>query len=178
MDARRVPALALEKARFVGDAVAAVCAEDERLAHEAADLVDVTYEVLPAATDLDTAIHTPSIGLGKKGDDNISKEVDLEFGEVDALLAGSSVVIEADYYYEGSAHVPIETHCAIGEVDKNGLLTVTSATQVPHYLHRELSRVLRISPARIRVIQPPIGGAFGGKSEPFSLSSSARRSSR
>ncbi|HEY4116576.1 MAG TPA: molybdopterin cofactor-binding domain-containing protein, partial [Byssovorax sp.] len=161
--------LALEKARFVGDAVAAICAEDERLAHEAADMVDVTYEVLPAATDLDTAIRTPSIGLGKKGDDNISKEVDLEFGEVDALLAGSSVVIEGDYYYEGSAHAPIETHCAIGELDKNGLLTVTSATQVPHYLHRELSRVLRLSPARIRVIQPPIGGAFGGKSEPFSL---------
>ena len=81
----------------------------------------------------------------------------------------SDVVIEGDYYYEGSAHVPIETHCAIGQLDKNGLLTVWSATQVPHYLHRELSRVLRISPARIRVIQPPVGGAFGGKSEPFSL---------
>jgi 4-hydroxybenzoyl-CoA reductase subunit alpha len=46
---------------------------------------------------------------------------------------------------------------------------VWSTTQVPHYLHRELSRVLGLSPARIRVIQPPVGGAFGGKSEPFSL---------
>lgn len=161
--------LALERARFVGDAVAAVAATDERLAHEAAELIDVEYEILPAATDLDTAVRDPSIGLGKKGTDNVSKAVDLEFGDVDAKLAESDVLVEADYYYEGSAHAPIETHCAIAEVDKNGLLTLWSATQVPHYLHRELSRVLGISPARIRVIQPPVGGAFGGKSEPFSL---------
>ncbi len=161
--------LALERARFVGDAVAAVAATDERLAHEAADLVDVEYEILPAATDLDAAIERPEVGLGKNGTDNVSKDVFLEFGDVDGLLAKSAVVVEGDYHYEGSAHVPIETHCAIAEVDKNGLLTVWSATQVPHYLHRELSRVLRLSPTRIRVIQPPVGGAFGGKSEPFSL---------
>jgi 4-hydroxybenzoyl-CoA reductase alpha subunit len=161
--------LALERARFVGDAVAAVAATDERIAHEAAELIDVVYEILPAATDLATAISTPSVGLGRNGKDNVSKEVELEFGDVDALLASSDVIVEGDYYYEGSAHAPIETHCAIGQYDKNGLLTVWSATQVPHYLHRELSRVLRLSPARIRVIQPPVGGAFGGKSEPFSL---------
>ncbi len=50
-----------------------------------------------------------------------------------------------------------------------GQLTVWSSTQVPHYLHRELSRVLGLDPARVRVIQPPVGGAFGGKSEPFDL---------
>jgi len=161
--------LALDTARFVGDAVAAVAATDERIAHEAADLVDVEYEVLPAATDLDTAIAKPEVGLGKGGKDNVSKEVDLAFGDVDKALAESDLVIAGDYYYEGSAHAPIETHCAIANLDKNGLLTVWSTTQVPHYLHRELSRVLRVSPTRIRVIQPPVGGAFGGKSEPFSL---------
>ena len=146
-----------------------MAATDERIAHEAAELIDVVYEILPAATDLDTAMNSPAVGLGRNGKDNVSKEVELEFGDVDALLASSDVVVEGDYYYEGSAHVPIETHCAIGQYDKNGLLTVWSATQVPHYLHRELSRVLRLSPTRIRVIQPPVGGAFGGKSEPFSL---------
>lgn len=161
--------LALEKARFVGDAVAAVAATDERIAHEAAELIDVEYEVLPAATDLETAFTKPEIGLGATGEDNVSKEVSLEFGDVDGLLAASDVIVEGHYYYEGSAHAPIETHCALAQLDKNGLLTVWSATQVPHYLHRELSRVLRLPPTRIRVIQPPVGGAFGGKSEPFSL---------
>jgi 4-hydroxybenzoyl-CoA reductase subunit alpha len=167
--------LALEKARFVGDAVAAVAATDERIAHEAAELIDVEYEILPAATDLDTAMREPSVGLGKNERDNVSKDVLLDFGDVDGELARSAVVVEGDYFYEGSAHVPIETHCAIGEVDKNGLLTVWSTTQVPHYLHRELSRVLGLSSARIRVIQPPIGGAFGGKSEPFSLEFAAAK---
>src|SRR5215470_18695899 len=97
--------IALERARFVGDAVAAVAATDERLAHEAAELIDVEYEILPAATDLDTAIQRPEIGLGRSGEDNVSKEVELEFGDVDALLGSSSVVVEGHYFYEGSAHV-------------------------------------------------------------------------
>src|SRR5262245_64932834 len=62
--------LALERARFVGDAVAAVAATDERLAHEAAEMIDVEYEILPSATDLDASIHKPAVGLGRSGTDN------------------------------------------------------------------------------------------------------------
>ena len=159
--------LAIDTARFVGDGVAAVAAVDERTAHDAAALVRVRYEVLSAATDLATAVARPEIGLGVKGGDNVSKAVDLAFGDVDAGLAAADVVVSGDYFFEGTAHVPLEPHCAIAQFDGTGLLTVWSTTQVPHYLHRELSRVLGISPARIRVIQPPVGGAFGGKSEPF-----------
>jgi len=160
-------ALAVGTVRFVGDAVAAIAARDERTAEEACALVEVTYELLAAATDLDTAIAHPEIGLGAKPGDNVSKKVDLAFGDVDEGLALADVVVSGDYYFEGSAHVPIEPHCTLAQVDGAGLLTVWSTTQVPHYLHRELSRVLGVSPARIRVVQPPLGGAFGGKSEPF-----------
>jgi 4-hydroxybenzoyl-CoA reductase alpha subunit len=160
-------ALAVERARFVGDAVAAVAAADERTAELACRFVHVEYEPLPAATTLEAAIARPEIGLGAKQRDNVSKSVDLAFGDVDAGLAGAAVVVEGDYFFEGSAHAPIETHVALARYDGTGLLTVWSTTQVPHYLHRELSRVLGLSPARIRVIQPPVGGAFGGKSEPF-----------
>jgi 4-hydroxybenzoyl-CoA reductase alpha subunit len=161
--------LALEEVRFVGDAVAAVAALDERSAVLAARQVRVDYEILPSAVDLDSAISHPEVGLGVTRKDNVSKQVDLAFGDVDGAIAGSDKVIEGDYWFEGTAHAPIETHCAIAQFDGAGLLTLWSATQVPHYVHRELSRVLRISPARIRVIQPPVGGAFGGKSEPFAL---------
>ncbi len=91
--------------------------------------------------------------------------------------------MEGDYFFEGTTHTPIEPHCAIGLWEPDGRgprpgparprapgkLTVWSATQVPHYLHRELARVLEVDPARVRVIQPLVGGAFGGKSEPFDL---------
>ena len=79
------------------------------------------------------------------------------------------MIVEGQYFFEGSTHTPIEPHCAIGLWDGVGKLTVWSATQVPHYLHRELARVLELDPARVRVLQPLVGGAFGGKSEPFDL---------
>ncbi|MEO6461623.1 MAG: molybdopterin cofactor-binding domain-containing protein, partial [Candidatus Eisenbacteria bacterium] len=83
--------------------------------------------------------------------------------------AGSAVTLTQDFHYAGSTHVPIEPHCAIGVPEMNGVITVYSSTQVPHYLHRDLAKVLRIPPDRVRVIQPTVGGGFGGKSEPFDL---------
>ena len=160
-------ALALGTVRFVGDAVAAVAAVSERAADDALKLLRVEYAPLPAATTLDAAMTQPAVGLGAGGVDNVSKSVELAFGDVDAALAEAAVVVEGAYAFHGSAHAPIETHCTLARFDGDGLLTVWSTTQVPHYLHRELSRVLRLSPARIRVVQPPLGGAFGGKSEPF-----------
>ncbi|MFO0551069.1 MAG: molybdopterin cofactor-binding domain-containing protein [Polyangiaceae bacterium] len=167
--------LALEVARFLGDAVAAVAALDELTADRAARELSIEYEVLPAVLDLDAAEQHPEVGLGASGTDNVSKTVDLAFGDVDAALSASDLVLEGDYFFEGTAHAPIEPHCALARYDADGLLTLWSATQVPHYLHRELSRVLAISPARIRVIQPPVGGAFGGKSEPFALEFAASK---
>ncbi len=193
--------LALDRVRYVGDGVAAVAAVDEDTALAALDLILVEYEELPAFLDPFEAlradgsvpyIHDPR-KAGRNG--NVTKTVHLEFGEVDALLEASDVVVEGDYLFEGTTHTPIEPHCAIGlwqpdgagaathagktgetaPADREraaglgGRLTVWSATQVPHYLHRELSRVLGVDPARVRVIQPLVGGAFGGKSEPFDL---------
>ena len=163
-------ALCEEKARYVGDAIAAVAADSELEAEEALRAIDVEYETLPAVPDIDTALAHPEWKvneLAKEG--NISKQVLLEFGDVEAGLGASDAVIEAEYWYEGSTHTPIEPHCAIAQFEPNGFLTVWSSTQVAHYLHRDLSRVLGLPTQRIRVIQPVVGGAFGGKSEPFSL---------
>ena len=167
--------LCVDKVRFIGDAVAAVAAVDEDTAIRALDAIRVLYEPLPAWFDPRDAlepgpgeehIHAPK----KEGHNgNITKMLNLEFGPVDDELATSDVVVEGDYYFEGSTHAPIEPHCAIGYVDPEGKLTVWSSTQVPHYLHRELARVLDLDVARIRVVQPAVGGAFGGKSEPFDL---------
>ncbi len=162
-------ALALDKALYVGDAVAAVAAVDEDTAIEALRHIRVDYEPLPALFDPEEALRSDVVinPYARKG--NLHKNVELEFGDVDAELAGAHLVVEADYFFEGMTHAAIEPHCALATADPSGLVTVWSATQVPHYLHRELSRVLEIPARRIRVIQPPLGGAFGGKSEPFDL---------
>ena len=168
-------ALCVDRVRYIGDAVAAVAAIDEDTAIRALELIDVEYEELPAFLEPEHAlnplegavpIHEPK-KPGHNG--NITKIVRLEFGPVDREMEESDVVVEGDYFFEGTTHTPIEPHCAIGWYDPAGKLTVWSATQVPHYLHRELARVLDLDVARIRVVQPTVGGAFGGKSEPFDL---------
>ena len=163
-------ALCEEKARYVGDAIAAVAADSERVAEAALALIRVDYEPLPAVTGIDEALAHPEWQVNEKArEGNISKHVDLAFGDVDGALEGSAAVVEAEYWYEGSTHTPIEPHCCVAEYDATGFLTLWSSTQVAHYLHRDLARVLDLPTQRIRVIQPVVGGAFGGKSEPFSL---------
>ncbi|MBK7864069.1 MAG: molybdopterin-dependent oxidoreductase [Archangiaceae bacterium] len=163
-------ALATDKVRFIGDEVAAVAAVDELAAEEALELIDVEYELLPALVEPEAALADEQVKIhehSKKG--NVSKHVELAFGDVPRALAGSAATAEADFVYAGSTHAAIEPHCAIGNYDAQGNLTLWSSTQIPHYVHRELSKVLKLDPARVRVIQPFIGGAFGGKSDPFSL---------
>lgn len=167
-------ALAADKARYVGDGVAAVAAVDEDTANAALKKIKVTYEVLDALVEPEQALARPDLPIhdydpkaAKKG--NVHKQVDLSFGDVEGALATSDVVIEGDYVFEGTTHAPIEPHCALAQQDERGVLTVWSSTQVPHYLHRDLARVLERPEASIRVVQPAVGGAFGGKSEPFDL---------
>ena len=163
-------ALATDHVRFVGDEVACVAAVDERTAEEALRLIEVDYQILPALMTPEEALAHPEIKVNEKAKvGNITKHVELEFGPVDQALKEAAAVCHQVYEYAGSTHAPIEPHCAVARADGDGNLTVWSSTQIPHYVHRELARVLGLSPAKVRVIQPLLGGAFGGKSDPFSL---------
>ena len=166
-------ALALDRVRYIGDAVAAVAAVDEETAGRALDVIRVEYEVLAAVLEPREALESSAVQVhepkkeGRNG--NVTKHVLLEFGPVDEAMDAADVVVEGEYFFHGTTHAPIEPHCAIARADANGILTVWSSTQVPHYLQREIARVLELDVARIRVVQPAVGGAFGGKSEPFDL---------
>ncbi len=167
--------LCVDRVRYIGDGVAAVAAIDEDTAIEALSLIRVEYQELPAFLDPHLALQadgsTPYVHDPRKegSNGNITKVVELEFGDIEAGMEKADVVVEGDYFFEGTTHAAIEPHCAIGQWDGVGRLTVWSATQVPHYLHRELARVLELDQAQVRVLQPLVGGAFGGKSEPFDL---------
>ncbi|MDA1264292.1 MAG: molybdopterin-dependent oxidoreductase [Planctomycetota bacterium] len=163
-------ALALDKVRFIGDEVAAVAAIDEDTANAALDLIEVEYEVLHAFLDPREALERPAPQIHEsQKENNVSKHVALEFGSVDAGFAEADLVLEGDFSFHGSTHGAIEPHCSVARYSADGLLTVWSSTQITHYVHRALSRVLELEPNHIRVVQPCLGGAFGGKSDPFSL---------
>ena len=91
----------------------------------------------------------------------------LQFGDVDAALAGADQVFDDLFFFEGNTHLPIEQHATVAVTDPDGKLVVYSSTQTPHYLHRALAKALAMPAAHIRVVATPNGGGFGGKSDPF-----------
>ena len=161
--------LAIDKVRFVGDPVVAIAALDEETAEEAVRLIEVEYEDLPPIMSIEDALKTEEPRIHDYGDGpNIHKLVSLEFGDTAEALEASDIVLEDTFFYQGSTHLPLEQHAAVGLWDLDGKLTLWSATQTPHYVHRALAQVLELPASRIRVIACPNGGGFGGKSDPFS----------
>lgn len=168
-------ALAPDKVRYVGDPVAAVAALDHDLLDEALKRIHVEYEVLPALMSIDEALAHPEIKINDEARiGNIHKAVSYEFGDLEAGFAAADYIREDWFYYEGNNHAPIEEHACVASWEPNpsdpvgGKLTLWSSTQTPHYVHRELSKVMDLPRSHVRVIAPNVGGGFGGKSDPFS----------
>ena len=167
--------LCRDKVRYIGDGVAAVAARDEATARAALERVRVRYEVLPAVHSAQEALAhgAPLVHeadhKGRARPDNLCKEVALDFGDVDAAFASAAALVDDSWTYTGNTHGAIEPHCSLATWGDDGRLTVYSATQVSHYLQRELARMFDLPQGDVRVVQPTLGGAFGGKSEPFDL---------
>lgn len=162
-------AIAVDKARYIGDIIAAVAATDERTAERALSLLKIEVDPLPEHSD-------PRMGVSKVVEpihargllgSNIQKEVVQHFGNVDSAFAGAAHSVRVKGNFAGVTHAFTEPMATIAEATPDGRLTVWSATQVPHYLHRALSEVLGLPMHRIRVIKPEVGGGFGGKSDPL-----------
>jgi 4-hydroxybenzoyl-CoA reductase subunit alpha len=161
-------ALEHEKVRYVGDPIAAVAAADEETAAAACDLIRVEYDVLGIVMTVEEALESPK---GEPiqdygGPNNIHKLVALEFGDVEAGFARADHVREDVFFYQGNTHLPMEQHSALANYS-DGKVTLWSSTQVVHYVHRALARVLELPMHRIRVIGAAHGGGFGGKTDPF-----------
>ena len=161
-------ALCVDKVRMVGDAVAAVAAVDEETAEQATRLIEVEYEPLKPLMSIEDALASPDVRIHEYGDGpNVHKAVSLQFGDVEAAFAGSDLVREDVFYFEGNTHLPMEQHSAVAHWGPDDKLTLWSSTQTPHYVHRLLGKILDVPQAHVRVVAAPVGGGFGGKLDPF-----------
>ena len=159
--------LAPEHVRYVGDPVAAVVANDEQTASEALALIEVKYKSLPTIATPEEALAQPEARIHDYTDaGNIHRNQAFEFGDVEEALAKSEHIFEDLFFYEGDNHLAMEQHASLARAEGEGKLTIWSSTQDPHYLHRQLARVLQMSAAHIRVIACDNGGGFGGKCDP------------
>jgi len=161
-------ALEHEKVRYVGDPIAAVAATEEEIAAAACDAIAVEYEELEPVMSTDAALRAPRDERIHEygGPNNVHKFVTLEFGDVDGGFARAERVREDVFFYQGNTHLPMEQHSAVATY-VDGRVTLWSSTQVVHYVHRALAKVLELPMHRIRVIGAAHGGGFGGKTDPF-----------
>ena len=163
-------AMAIEKVRYIGEVVAAVAAETADIAAAACKLIKVKYKPLRPFHAIDESLNDigtdEKIHAHTKFNNNIHKKAELRFGDQATAFEAAAFTSKMNFEFEGISHGFTEPHAASAYFDDDGL-TIITATQVPHYLHRALSKVLGLPLSKVRVIKPYVGGGFGGKSDPF-----------
>ena len=180
--------LAIDRVVFVGQPIAAVAADELAIAEEACDLIDVQYEVLPAAVDPLKAMQVgapPVADAGTEADTsealahsgvavakteaaptkavNISQQAKLGRGDVAKAFAESDVIVEKTYRVPMVHQGYLEPHAVLAQWDTNGQLTLYSSTQGSFNTRAEVAEVLHIEENQIKVIPVECGGGFGGK---------------
>ena len=153
--------------RFVGDRVAVVAAEDPELALRAADAVRVEYEELTPVLDPEAALLLDSIAVHetRAAPRNLAARVLATLGDVERAFAEADRVFEETYRVPAAQAAPIEPHLVITWLDEDRRLVVRTSTESPFQVRRTLAERLDIPAARILVVQPQVGGGFGGKSD-------------
>jgi CO/xanthine dehydrogenase Mo-binding subunit len=179
--------MAITRAVFAGQPVAAVAADDVAIADEALDLIDVEYEPLPVAVDPEASMHADAPRVADQGTEadtsearahsgiavsgaesktqapNITQQGRLTRGDVARAMAEADLVIENTYRVPMVHQGYIEPHASIADFDPNGRITIWSSTQGSFQTRGEVADVLGIPEARIKVIPMECGGGFGGK---------------
>ena len=156
--------LAMDRVYFVGHPVAVVVATDRYIARDAADLVEVDYEPLPAVTDPEKAIAPGAPPVHPEWPDNTAFTFHQEGGDVDQAFASADVVVKERIISQRLIPAAMETRGAVADWKLGDqTLTVYASTQVPHLLRTLLASMLCIPENRLRVVAPEIGGGFGSK---------------
>jgi CO/xanthine dehydrogenase Mo-binding subunit len=165
-----------DRVRYIGDPVAGVAATSEEIAHQALDLIDVEYEALEPVFD-------PEFGASRQAPllhpdldkyevanfifpepgTNIANHFKIRKGDVAEAWGKCAAVVERRYRIPHIQHVPIEPHIAIAKMDEAGEITLWASSQSPFAQRNLIAHAMGISPSKLRVIAPFVGGGFGSK---------------
>jgi aerobic carbon-monoxide dehydrogenase large subunit len=156
------PLLADGEARFVGEPVVAIVAQDRYVAADACDLVRIDYDPLPAVIDPEYAVRPDAPRVHAQYDDNVAYRQQWSVGDVDGAFASAHAVVRTRVQNQRVAVVPMETRGCVAE-HRHAMLTVWAGTQAPHRMKYALATALRLSESRVRIIAPDVGGGFGCK---------------
>ena len=158
---RDEPPIAVDKVRYLAEAVAAVCAVDEDTAEEATELIKVDYEELPGVFDAEEAMKEGAPQVHDYVKNNQSWEFHMDFGDVEKGFREADLVHE-DRFETGRVITGyLEPPAAVALWDSSGI-TIWAAKQSPYFVYRHLADCFKVPLSKVRVIQPFVGGGFGG----------------
>jgi len=161
-------ALAENKVRFYGDPVAVVIADDRYTARDARDLIEIDYEPLPPAMDVEKAMQNDAPLLYEDFGTNVALSMHEPTEEIDKVFeqtrANGGVVVKGRFINQRLAPTSIETRGVVADFNKGSRsLTFWSSSQIPHILRFILAATVGLPQHQVRVIVPEVGGAFGSK---------------
>jgi len=160
-DAMNRPVLASDVARFAGEQIAVVVAETEAQAADAAEAVVVDFEPLQAVTDPEEALRPAAPILFPEHGSNLAHSFEEHMD--DDVLAAAEVVVSGRFINQRLVPVPLETNACTAVPGEDDATTLWVSTQIPFDVRGDVSDALGVAPAKVRVIAPDVGGAFGAK---------------
>src|SRR6266852_6357647 len=164
----RQPLLAHDKVRHVGEALAIIVAESRYQAEDAAELVSLDLDELPAVVDPEAALAAGTPIVHDRYDTNLIGEFSVGKGDAAAVLATAPHRLKRRFYHHRYAAVPLECRGVVSEYDRRiDSLTHWSSTQVVHWVRREIANTIGLPEARVRCIALDVGGGFGGKGHAY-----------
>ena len=171
-------ALADEKVRYFGEAVAAVAADTQEIANHASELIEVEYEVLTPVLDVREALNPDSPLVHENSEDyewikgvffpepgkNIANRTKIRKGNIEEAFARADVIIENTYEQPQVLHSPMEPHGTIVEWGYGDKIKIHSSSQSPFAIRDLFAIAFNLPKNNIEVVVPYVGGGFGGKS--------------
>lgn len=154
------PVLAHDKIRKIGEPLAVVAAESEKIAEQALALITVEFEEIPAVFDPEEAMKPDAPKVHEKG--NIVQLRKIRKGDVEKAFAEADIVIENVYRTQMQEHAYIEPEAGVAYLDRD-VVVLNVSTQNPHFDRKEVSRNLSLPVNKVRIVQTTTGGGFGGK---------------
>jgi aerobic carbon-monoxide dehydrogenase large subunit len=157
-------AIAIDRACWQGEAVAAVVATSRAIAEDATEIVSVEYRQLDAVTDMRTALDRQTPVIHPSLGDNLAFERNLDAGAVDQAFADSDEVIEADFIFGRHTGVTLEPRSVVADWNAaEARLTIYQGTQAPHMVQNIAALHLGLRDSQVRVVCKDVGGSFGIK---------------
>lgn len=160
--------IAADEVCFQGEPVAVVVATDRYLAADAADLVHVSYDRLPAVVDPEAAMRADSPKAHLDGPDNLGWDMTFDGGDIEAAFAKAEVRVTERIVQQRLAPTSIEPRGVLGNYSPyDETLTIWLSSQNPHFIRLFVSGAMGIPESHVRVVSPDVGGGFGSKISPY-----------